>query len=172
MASDKVAEIPRPASMDCGGKRSATPLSLPVKSAWCNPCVTSTQSGVALRLPPQSKPTPRALTALHRSRRTLRHRPPLCSHPPVPGRPRLRRQLMSHPPAKPINRPPRPPRLSSAATVTPSLCPNRPLAPPETRDRLTPGPHPPQAHPQTRTEFHPNRRFPCGRLHLSLLLLL
>ena len=62
MASDKVAEIPRPASMDCGGKRSATPLSLPVKSAWCNPCVTSTQSGVALRLPPQSKPTARALT--------------------------------------------------------------------------------------------------------------
>ena len=37
---------------------------------------------------------------------------------------------MSPSPAKPIDRPPTPSRLSSAATVTPSLCPDRPLEAP------------------------------------------
>src|SRR5215471_19215173 len=41
-------QLPDPARVECGGKRSATPLSLPATQ-------NRIQGGVALRLPPQSK---------------------------------------------------------------------------------------------------------------------
>jgi hypothetical protein len=40
--------------MDCGGKRSATPLSLAASGPISTIYADSSQSGVALRLPPQS----------------------------------------------------------------------------------------------------------------------
>src|ERR1035441_8060641 len=87
--------------------------------------------------------------------------------------PRLSRQLMSPSPAKPIDRPPTPSRLSSAATVTPSFCPDQPLEAPGARGGLTPARPPPPAHPPTQAEVHPGRGFSCwGRLHPFLLLLL
>jgi hypothetical protein len=41
--------------MDCGGKRSTTPLSLTTSGPVSSIYADSSQSGVALRLPPQSK---------------------------------------------------------------------------------------------------------------------
>src|ERR1035438_8884272 len=43
-----------PTDVDCGGKRSATPLSLTASGPASSIHPDSSQSGVALRLPPQS----------------------------------------------------------------------------------------------------------------------
>ena len=47
-------QCPDDKGMDCSGKRSATPLSQAAAIPSCTACSTLSQSGIALRLPPQS----------------------------------------------------------------------------------------------------------------------
>jgi hypothetical protein len=75
---------PDDTSVECGGKRSATPLSQVAALLDAAPRASRSQSGVALRLPPQSKA---ALSA---------------AVPALLGRPRIKVKRPLDPPARSV----------------------------------------------------------------------